>query len=182
MAEETTITEAKTETQQAEKPVAKYTDEDMNNLVTKAKAEATAALLKEHGLESTGKLKDDLKALKAFRESSQTEAEKLAASAKEANDKLSASEARAMAAELKAEALAAGVDPKKLDRALKLAASSDGESPADKVASLLKDFPEFKVASAGGQDFGGKSKDQGGDKSAAAADQLRAAMGMRKKA
>lgn len=182
MADENTTTEQTTATQQTEaaKP-AKYTDDDMNALVTKGKAEAVAALLKSVGLDSTDSLKENQKAWKEYQDKNRTEAEKLAAQAKEAGDKLTAAEARALNAELKAEALAAGVDPKKLDRALKLAASSEGETPADKIAGLLKDFPEFK-GGAGSQNFGGQSRDQGGDKTAAMVSQVEAAMGLRKKA
>lgn len=160
---------------------AKYTDDDMNALVTKGKAEAVAALLRSVGLESTDSLKDNMKAWKEYQDKNKTEAEKAIAQAKEAGDKLTAAETRALNAELKAEALAAGIDPKKLDRALKLAASSEGETPADKIAGLLKDFPEFKGGGTGGQNFGGQSRDQGGDKSEALRAQVEAAMGLKKK-
>lgn len=66
---------------------------------------------------------------------------------------------RAVAAEAKAQALAAGVDPKRVDRFARLVDLSDveidddGEFDTDEVstavAKILEDFPEFKAA--GGQ-------------------------------
>lgn len=160
---------------------AKYTDDDLNNIVIKTKAEQTAALLKELGVESTGKLKEDLKTLKEIQDKGKTEAERLAASAKEATDKLTTAEAEALAAKTENAALRAGVHPDKVERFVKLAAGYEG-TPAERVAAMLKDFPEFKGSITGGQDFGSKSKDQGGNATDAMRARVEASMGLKKKA
>lgn len=179
MAEETTTTEqateAKTEAQQA-----KYTDSQLNDMLAARQGEQVAKLLKELGAESTGKLKDDMKALKALQDANKTEAEKLAASAKEATDKLTAAETRALNAEIKAELLGAGVPKDKIDRALKLVPGYEGETVEAKVAALVKEFPEFKGAA--GQNFGGASKNQGADENATLLAQARAAAGLKPRA
>lgn len=122
------------------------TNKEVNDLIKAKESAAVAKLLKEAGVESTGKLKEDLAALKTWQESQKTEAEKLAGQNKEYGEKLTAAEARALAAETKAEAMIAGVDPAKVDRAAKLIPAYDGETAADKVKAFLAENPEFLAA------------------------------------
>lgn len=150
-------------------------------MVAKGKAEAVAGLLKEHGIESTGRLKDDLKALKDFRDKDKTEAQKLADLTKEQGEKLTASEARAQAAEIKVQAMILGVDPAKVERAAKLIPAYDGDDPKAKVEAFLKENPEFKATGAAApvpQGAGGRIKNQGTPEAMKAAADIRAAMGL----
>jgi hypothetical protein len=148
--------------------------------VAKAKGDSIAALLKEHGLESTGKLKEDLKVLKDFRDKDKTEAQKLADANKETGEKLTAAETRALAAEVKVQAMIAGVDPAKVERAAKLIPAYDGDTPQAKVEAFLKENPEFKAT--GGQQVppgaGSKVKNQGTPEAMKAMADARAAMGL----
>lgn len=162
------------------KPVPKYTDEDVNNLTVKAKAEAVAGMLKDLGVESTGKLKEDLKTLKDIQDKGKTEAERLAAQAKEFETGKQAAEAEAMAVKTENAALKAGVQADKVDRFVKLAAGYEG-TPAERVAAAIKDFPEFKGQASGGQSFGAHSRDQGADDKATMTAELEKAMGLKKR-
>ncbi len=149
-----------TPTTPQEPPAKKYSEEERNAFELKAQEKATASLLKDLGVESTGKLKDDLKLLRQMQDKGKTEAERAEAAAKEATEKLAAAESRALAAELKADGLAAGIDPKKIDRAAKIIATYEGETSADKVAAFLAENPEF-LASAKPAEFGASIKNGG---------------------
>lgn len=162
------------------KPEAKYTDDQVNAFKADAKREAVAQLLKEAGVESTGKLKEDLATLKKIQDAEKTEAQRLADANKETGEKLTAAEARALAAEIKAEAMILGVDPAKVERAAKLIPAYDGDNPKAKVEAFLKENPEFKSGSPTPvpPGAGGKTKNQGTPEAVKAAADVRAAMGL----
>jgi hypothetical protein len=106
-----------------------------------------------------------------------TEGEKLKTEKEEAEKKAASAEAaankRAIRAEAKVQALAAGIKAERLDHALKLAdlaeitVGDDGEPDANAVKkaidAIVKDFPEIVTpavgASKGGSDFSGGAKD-----------------------
>ena len=72
-----------------------------------------------------------------------TEAEKIRAELEAEKKKTQDVEARASAAELKAEIVGNGVPADKAERVAKLAAGYDGATVAEKVEAVLKEFPEF---------------------------------------
>ena len=142
------------------------TNKEVNDLIKAKEVAAVGKLLKELGVESTGKLKDDLKLLKDVQDKDKTEAEKLAGQNKEFGEKLTAAEARAIAAETKAEAMIQGVDPAKVDRAAKLIPAYDGETAADKVKAFLAENPEFLSAKGPVMPTTGKVKSEVGGNTA----------------
>jgi len=162
----------------APEPTKAYTEAEIGAIVARKEGAAVEKVLKELGLPSVDDAKKNLAALKAWQDSQKTEAEKAAAAAKEATDKLSAAEARALAAELKADSLAAGIDPKKIDRSVKIIATYDGKTSADKVAAFLAENPEFK-ANGKPEEFGGPVKNQNVDAKAAAAEEVKKAFGLK---
>ena len=123
----------------------KLTNKEVNDLIKAKEGAAVAKLLKEAGVESTGKLKEDLAALKTWQDSQKSEVQRIQDEAKANGEKLTAAEARAIAAETKVEAMAQGVDPAKVDRAAKLIPAYDGETAAEKVKAFLAENPEFAV-------------------------------------
>jgi hypothetical protein len=143
----------------AEPMAKKYSDEDRNAFELKAKGEATANLLKELGVESTGKLKEDMKLLKKIQDEGKTEAERNAAAAKDATDGKTAAERRADIAEMKIEALTLGVDKTRLDDLIILAEKEEGATIAEKVKNAIEKRPWLKGEDKPA-DFGGKVKGQ----------------------
>jgi hypothetical protein len=117
------------------------------------------------------------KADEDVKKAAMTEGEKLKTEKEEAEKKAKDAEAaagkRAVRAEAKLQALAAGIKTERLDHALKLAdlaeitVGDDGEPDANAVKkaidAVVKDFPEIVTptvgASKGGSDFSGGSKD-----------------------
>jgi hypothetical protein len=148
--------------------VAKYTDEQVNEIVKGKEAAAVAKILKEAGVESTGKLKDDLKALKEFQDSRKTEAEKTAETLKAKDSETALAKREAEEARAEVAAVRLGVDPDKAAKVVKLALAGgyEGDTVADKVKAVLADFPEFKKGEGKGEPvpdgLAGKVKNQGG--------------------
>lgn len=161
-------------------PPKTYTQDELQGIVARKEAGAIEKVLKDLGIPSMDDAKKNLTALKAWQDSQKTEAEKAAATAKDATDKLTAAESRALAAEMKADGLAAGIDPKKIDRAVKIIGTYDGDTSAKKVEAFLAENPEFK-ASATPAEFGGKVKNQPVDEMAKAAAELDKAFGLKPK-
>lgn len=127
------------------------TQDDLNALVSGSRKEGAEKIAKQHGF-VTADGKPDVKALDAFIadakkriEDDKTAEEKDKEQREKDRKDREAAEARALTAETKAAALEAGVDPKKINRAIKLIATYEGDTPADKVAALLAEFPDFKT-------------------------------------
>lgn len=167
------------------KPELKYTDDQVNAFKADAKKEAVAQLLKEAGVESTGKLKEDLAALKKIQDADKTEAQRLADDNKAKDEKLTAAETRALKAEAKAEALALGVSKEAVDDFVTIMTASetkDGETIAAKAARILEAKPIFKGAAPKPtipQGMGGKIKNQGTPEAVAAAEAFGNALGLK---
>ena len=161
-------------------PPKTYTEAELGAIISRKEGAAIEKVLKDLGLPSVDDAKKNLAALKTWQDSQKTEAEKAAATAKEATDKLTAAESRAFAAEMKADAMAAGIDPKKLDRAVKIIATYDGKTSADKVAAFLAENPEFKAGTTP-PEFGGKIKGEAVDEKAKVAAEINAAFGIKPK-
>lgn len=166
-------------TMDAQEPeVAKYTDSQLNDLVKKNAAKEAVKILSEAGLESTGNLKDDVAKFKAWKESQMTEAEKYKTDLEAEKEKTKEVEARATAAELRAEIVGKGVPADKADRIMKLAQSYEGETPAEKVAAVLADFPELVK---GAQSIGVENKGASPNAEQALLDQMLKNAGITKK-
>lgn len=137
----------------------KYGDKEMNDLltarVTKELEKARAELYKKAGVADEA----GLEALKQLQESTLTETEKTAKELEEKTKELAELQAKAELAETKAEALALGVDPSRIDRVVKIVQGYDGETVSDKVKAFIAENPEF-VKKAGIQNLGTPS---GGD-------------------
>ena len=161
-----------------EPEVAKYTDSQLNDLVKKNAAKEAVKILAEAGLESTGNLKDDVAKFKAWKESQMTEAEKYKSDLEAEKAKTKEVEARAIAAELRAEIVGKGVPADKADRIMKLAQSYEGETPAEKVTAVLADFPELVK---GAQNIGVENKNASPNTEAALLDQMLKNAGITKK-
>ena len=127
--------------------VAKYTDKQLNDLIAKNAGKAVektrAELLAELGADSLDTLKAKLAKQAELEKASMTEAEKVRAELEAEKKKTQDFEARASAAELKAEIIGKGVSADKAERVAKLAAGYDGATVAEKVEAVLKEFPEF---------------------------------------
>lgn len=126
----------------------KLTNKEVNDLIQANKQEAVVNLLKEIGVESTGKLKEDLKTLKAWQDSQKTEGQKLTDDLKAEKAGRETAEQRANIAEAIVDAIDAGVDPKKAKKAIKVISEYEGETTAAKTEAFLKEFPEFKASTA----------------------------------
>jgi DNA-binding transcriptional regulator YdaS (Cro superfamily) len=146
----------------------KYTDDDMNNLIAKGKADAVEGVLKELGIPTVADAKKNLAALKAWQDSQKTDAQKALDDAKASTERATAAETRATKAEMMAEALRAGVDPEKLDDAIALAEKAEGATAAEKVKATIekrawllgKEVPAAFGAKVKGQEVDAKAKAQ----------------------
>ena len=130
----------------------KYTDKQLNDLLARDAGKEVKKMLAEAGFDPSGDIKADLAKLKSVRDSQLTEKEKAAEAAKAKDDELSTFKREASEARAESAALRAGVPADKCDRVRKLALAGDyeGATEAEKVASVLADFPEFvKVAAPG---------------------------------
>lgn len=166
------------------------TQADLDALVSGSRKEGAEKLAKQFGF-TTADGKGDMKGFNDFVaaakkriDDDKTVEEKAAEDRQKDKEAREAAEARALTAETKAEALVAGVDPKKIDRAMKLIPAYDGETPAEKVAAFLAEFPEYKgdgkpIPDGG---FGGKTKTTVPDELAQKQAKLRAAAGLGVKA
>ena len=78
--------------------------------------------------------------------------------------------------------LALGVDPKKVDRAMKIIGTYDGETPTKKAEAFLVDYPEFKIQASGGviPFIGGRAGSGGADTQAALKESIESSMGLKK--
>ena len=137
--------------------VAKYTDKQLNDLVAKNAAKEAARILKDAGIEPTGDLKKDVEAFKAWKQSTMTETERLKAQLEERDTADAETKKTTDAIRAENAALRNGVPADKVDRVVKLSAGYEGETPDERVAAVLAEFPEFK---AGPGDIGGPVKDQ----------------------
>jgi hypothetical protein len=152
--DETKIDETKIDETKEDAP--KYTDKQLNDLIKKEKGKEFAKALEKAGIKDA----EELKSLVELRKSQMSETEKSAARIKELEDNKSESDKKIERAEIQTSALMAGVSADKVERVAKLALSGDYEgTPAEKIAAVIKEFPEF-VAPAGGATFGAPPKDE----------------------
>lgn len=121
-----------------------YSEEELNGIVARRKSEEVDSLLKDLGIESKGSLKDRLAALKKYEDEHKSELDKEKEGKSAAEKARDEAITRAERAEAKAEALALGVDPEKIDRFLKVVGAYDGDTMTAKVKAALEDLPDFK--------------------------------------
>lgn len=167
----------KADEKKAEAPK-KYTDDDVNNIVAKGKADAVSDVLKELGIPTVADAKKNLAALKAWQDSQKTDAQKALDDAKAATEAKTAAERRAEIAEMKAEALRVGVDPEKLEDAIALAEKAEGATPADKVKATIEKRA-WLLGDKKPDEFGAKVKGQDVDAKAKAQAEVNAAFGLK---
>jgi predicted nucleic acid-binding Zn-ribbon protein len=122
----------------------KFTQKQLNDLIAKNKSDTQAKLLKQMGVESFDDVKEGLKQLKEMQLQGKSKAEQLEIQNKEMAQKLEELSNGKNSAESKLAAIMKGVDPKKLDRALKLANAYEGETAEEKIEAMLEEFPELK--------------------------------------
>lgn len=152
---------------EAPKPEPKYTDDDLNARAAAARKEGAEKAWKKHGFDSEKAFDDYMAAKKAEDDARKTEAQKDKEAREAAEKKAQEVEASTAAIRLENAALKAGVAPDRAERLAKIAAAYDGADAVAKVEAALKDFPEFKGASAL-PNVGGKSKSQPNDDVSAA--------------
>jgi hypothetical protein len=123
----------------------KYTDKQLNDLLTRDAGKEVKKLLAEAGFDPSGDIKADLAKLKTIRDGQLTEEQKRAEKEKATADELTKSKREASEARAEAAALKLGVPADKAERVRKLALAGDyeGATEAEKVAAVLADFPEF---------------------------------------
>jgi hypothetical protein len=138
-----------------------YTNKQLNDLVAKNSAKEAAKILKDAGLESTGDLKKDVEAFKAWKQSTMTETDRLKAQLAEREG--ADTEAKKAADAIRAEniALKKGVPGDKVDRVVKLSAGYEGDTVEERVAAALAEFPEFTRGPV--KDIGAPAHGQGVD-------------------
>jgi hypothetical protein len=138
-----------------------YTNKQLNDLVAKNSAKEAAKILKDAGLESTGDLKKDVEAFKAWKQSTMTETDRLKAQLAEREG--ADTEAKKAADAIRAEniALKKGVPGDKVDRVVKLSVGYEGDTVEERVAAVLAEFPEFARGPV--KDIGAPAHGQGVD-------------------
>jgi len=127
-----------------QEPEKVFKQEDVNNMIAKERASATEKLLKELGVTDAKSAKEGLAKFKEMQDAQRTEAEKLTESLKETQARITESETRAAMAEAKLAAISSGVPADKADKVVKLAATYEGASMAEKIAAVIAEFPELK--------------------------------------
>ena len=130
-------------------PPKTFTQEEVNAINVKTKNK----FYKDLGFKDEEAYKEDL----ATKQANMGAVEKLAAAELANSETLT----RAEVAEAKVAVLELGVPKNKADRVIKLAKTYDGENMADKVAAVLKEYPEFKAAGvpAFGNGTGGENQE-----------------------
>lgn len=132
------------ETKQEQKQEVKtFTQDEVNQLIGGAKTKAQEKILKDLGIDNIDNVKDALKRLKEKQEAEMTEVERHKKQNEELTKKLTEIENAKNTAETKSLMLMKGIDKDKIERALKLANTFDGETIDQKIDMMLKEYPEF---------------------------------------
>lgn len=131
----------KTEIKQ--EPIKTFSQEELNSIIGTTKQKEREKILKELGVEDVNNVKDALKRLKEKQEAEMTEVERHKKQNEELTKKLTEIENAKNTAETKSLMLMKGIDKDKIERALKLANTFDGETIDQKIDMMLKEYPEF---------------------------------------
>lgn len=122
-----------------------FSQEDLNRVAAKEKAEGRRALLKELGIEDTDDAKAAIKQYLADQEARKTEAQKATERANKAEKAQADAEATALAYQHRFEALAAGANPDTVDDLITIASKKVNDKTDFKAALELtkKAYPVF---------------------------------------
>lgn len=112
-----------------------FTQEELNNIISERLQKERSSWIKELGVEDVKSAKDAVKKIKEIEDANKSEAEKLKAELDEMKNNYSK-------AEMKNLLIMSNVNPEKIERALKIAGSYDGEL-SEKVQSFITENPEF---------------------------------------
>lgn len=118
-------------------PPQTFTQDQVNEFNKKAREKGKRQAMKE--------LQADLDELEELRKKGKSQDELLSSENEELKTKLTVIESRADIAEAKVTAYEAGVSKENLNRAVKLMSAEDGETMEERIASVLKEFPELKA-------------------------------------
>ena len=169
---------AKTDDKKAEEKKAddkteqpKYTDKQLNDIVTKHVTKETGKILKDFGVASLDELKSKIAGTPAPTTAKETD------ELKTLKEGYAALEFRANRADAEAAALKAGVaEPEKLARVVKLALADTEGTIEERVGRVLKEVPEFVKTP--GQAFGAQSGNQTQDVTETLMNQIRQQNGL----
>ena len=122
-----------------------FTQEDINRIAAKEKAEGRRALLKELGIEDTENAKTAIKQYLAAQEAQKTEAQKATERANKAEKAQAAAEATVLALQRRFDAIAAGANPETVDDLITIASKKVTDKTDFKAALELtkKSYPVF---------------------------------------
>ena len=122
-----------------------FTQEQVNDLVTREKRREVEGFLKEIGFSDVKNAKEGLEKFKSWQESQRSDQEKTAERLKSIESELGAERTKTSTYEAQFEALKANVPVERAEKVAKLALSGvyEGETIAEKVAAVLKEFPEY---------------------------------------
>ena len=147
------------------------TQSQVNALVGSAKSDAQKKALKELGVANMDEAKEALKRARELEDAGKTEAEKLKSDMEKLTQDAAENESRAEKAEAELSAFKSGVSADLVERVVRLSSSYEGDTVADRIAAVLKDFPEFlSRKGTGPKDLGKETSDYG----KSAADEIRA--------
>lgn len=138
-----------------------FTQAQLTAIINRKEQAAQAQIMKELGFDNPEAMRTFFAEAKKKADAEKTEAQLAAEQAAEANKKLEETTKVAEQKDLIIEALKLGVSPDKVDRAVRVAATYDGETATEKINAMLADLPDFG-GGAGGQDFGNASSGSAG--------------------
>jgi hypothetical protein len=140
----------------------KYTQKELNDLITKESRKSTEKLLKEMGFTDFTNAKDGMTKFKEWSDSQKSELDKLKDMVKDYEGKITTYELKIKESEYRDEILKIGVEPTKIGKVLKLVKLSDKEEFKDALEEVKSEFPElFTSDKSDKTDDKDKDKDKG---------------------
>lgn len=121
-----------------------FTNEQLGNLITKKEREAAEKVLKDLGFESVEGAKDTIKKAKEKLDAEKTDLQRAVEKNKELESEILNLKTKNEMDNLKFVALGKGILSDKVDKALKLAETYEGENFDQKIDKMLVDFPNLK--------------------------------------
>lgn len=150
--------EKKDDNQEEEKEEKTFTQKQVNRMMAREKRQGKKAIMKELGIE--GATKSEIEEFLKWKKEQKTEEEKQQEEVAKAAKEKSEAEKRALKAEIKAEALGAGVNKKYIDDVTTLVLSkvSEDVSVEDAVAEIKENYDVFFAAEEKEEDEPAKNK------------------------
>ena len=146
LAEETAASELTGSTEESNKKISSFTQEQVNDIVAKESAKATEKLLKSLGFEGEGKAKEQVSAFKNWLNSQKTESEKMQENLKDAMEKNHQLKEEIAKASAQNTCLKLGVKPDCVDDVVILANAANEEDMETAVKNVLKRHPSFTLS------------------------------------